>query len=140
MGHRGHTGESRLGMSESQQIWRKPHALTTPSRPLVYLLSYVEHPQSQRGSAPAVSSLGTVSCKLSSSSRKSCHSQSRGPFLLPSCPQQIHAVFLSLLITFARRKADGPAFIDTITARSSSLHCLEACLYLSLNPFCHFLT
>lgn len=59
------------------------------------------------------------------------------PFVLPSCPQQIHAVFLSLLIT-ARHEADGLAFIDTITARSSSLHCLEACLYLSSNPFCHF--
>lgn len=45
--------------------------------------------------------------------------------------------FFSLLIT-ARHKADGLGFTDTITARSSSLHCLEACLHLSPNPFCHF--
>lgn len=29
-------------------------------------------------------------------------------------------------------------FIDTITARFSSLHCLEACLHLSPNPSYHF--
>ena len=62
----------------------------------------------------------------------------------PATPSPLHPVLsrfmqcsFGLLIT-ARREADGPAFIDTITARSSSLHCLEACLYLSPNPFCHF--
>lgn len=94
--------------------------------------------KSQRGGAPAVSSLGDclLQALLFLQKVMLLHG-AQEPFLLPSCPQQIHAVFLSLLIT-ARREADGPAFIDTITARSSSLHCLEACLYLSPNPFCHF--
>lgn len=118
---------------------RKPHARSPlPPPTSLSALTCRAPTKSQRGSAPAVSSLGDclLQALLFLQKVMPLH-RAQEPFLLPSCPQQIHAVFLSLLIT-ARRKADGPAFIDTITARSSSLHCLEACLYLSLNPFCHF--
>lgn len=82
---------------------------------------------------------GTASCKSSPSSvRPSSFTEPIIPFSFPflSSVDSLH-YFFGLLIT-ARHEVDGSGFTDTITARSSSLHCLEACLYLSPNPFCHF--
>lgn len=82
---------------------------------------------------------GTASCNSSPSSvRPSGLTEPIKPFSFPfsSSVDSLQYSF-GLLIT-ARREADGSGFTDTITARSSSLHCLEACLHLSPNPFCHF--
>ena len=136
--HRGHTGESWLGCLNPNRSWRKPHApLTTPS---AVMRGAIDHPQRAKEEVPLLFPLTLGDCLLQALlflwKVMPLH-RAQEPFVLPSCPQQIHAGFLSLLIT-ARHEADGPAFIDTLTARSSSLHCLEACVYLSSNPFCHF--
>ena len=82
---------------------------------------------------------GTVSCKPSSSSVKPPSStEPINPFSFPLLSSVDSSQCSSGLLITARHEADGSAFIDTITARSSSLHCLQACLYLSPNPFCHF--
>lgn len=127
-------------MSESQQVLEETSC--TAHHLLHLLLCLLSWPptKSQRGGTPAVSSdLGGLS-PASSPLPLESHPAPQSP----ATPSPLHPVLsrfmqcsFGLLIT-ARREADGPAFIDTITARSSSLHCLEACLYLSPNPFCHF--
>lgn len=126
------------GCLNPNRSWRKPHALLTTCS--TYYSVFWPPTKSQRGGTPAVSSdLGGLS-PASSPLPLESHPAPQSP----ATPSPLHPVLsrfmqcsFGLLIT-ARREADGPAFIDTITARSSSLHCLEACLYLSPNPFCHF--
>lgn len=150
--HREQTGELRksgvvLPEFPAGHSDKKPHSALT--RPSIYysassILLCVNHPATQkeaRDEAPCCLLLtwGSASSKpFPSSVRPSSSTESINPFSFPflSSVDSLRCSF-GLLIT-ARREADGSDFRDTITAKSSSLHCLEACLYLSPNPFCHF--
>lgn len=108
---------------------------------LTSLFSYVSitWPPTEEASCCLLLTQWTASYKPSPSSVKlSSSTEAINPFSFPflSSVDSLQYYF-GLLIT-ARHEADGSGFRDAITARSPSLHCLEACLYLSPNPFCHF--
>lgn len=122
---------------------KKPGA---PLTTIVIYYSFCSSPMCQSPSHPQrrlpccfLLTQRTASCKPSPSSVRPCSStEPINPFSFPFLSSTDSLKYSFGLLITTRHEADGPGYTDTIIARSSSLHCLEACLYLSSNPFCHF--